>query len=794
MPDTSLPPDALPPDGWIGRPLPRAATRRLIEGRGRYLDDAAAKGELHAAFVRSPFPHAGFRITDRDAARALPGVRAVLVAEDLAPFCRSWRTESRAFPGLVSPQQGPLARERAVYQGEPVALILAASRAIAEDAMELIGIEWDELPAVTDAAAALEAGSSPVHLGLASNLAWRTEFGGGDVEDAFASAALVVEDRLTFTRHTGVPLESRGVLANYDPAAEALEVRLSHQLPHQMQVHLAELLDLPMGRVRVIAGDVGGGFGIKMHVYPDEMAVCAASRLIGRPVRYVCDRIEALMADIHAREHVMAARMAVDAEGRILAFDVDDIQGLGAYSVYPRSSTVEAMSVLRTVGAPYHFGAYRARLRCALQNKVPTGQYRSVGHPIGCAATERLMDLAATARGEDPLEFRRRNLLPEAMMPWTNPAGGRMAELSHTACMAEFERLLDLPALRAEIAAMRAAGRCIGLGYAAVVEYTASGPAAYGAAGVPVAAMDTVVLTLEPTGDVVARASVAEIGQGIQQGIVQVVADAVGVAPSRVTIHTGDTANAPHGGGAWASRGAAIGGEAAWGAGRKLRAEILGAAAALLQSTPEALDLRDGQVVDAQGVPRMALAELAATVFFRGHELPAGLQPQFTATQQYRREEDVFLTTNGLQASLVEVDPDTGIVTPLRHWVVGDCGRLLNPLLVDEQVRGGVVQGIGEALLEACRYDPGSGQFLTGTLADYLLPMADSAPDVTIGHVETPYSGSALGAKGAGEAGTCGAPAAVLNAVNDALASRGASVSEMPITPSVILRALGTLP
>lgn len=786
--------ETLPVDGWIGRPLPRAATRRLVEGRGRYLDDHAAKGELHAAFLRSPFPHAAFRITDREAARALPGVRAVLTAEDLAPACRSWRTQSLAFPGLVSPEQGPLARERAVYQGEPVALVLAASRAIAEDAIELIGIDWDELPAATDPVAALEPDAPAVHQGLPSNLAWRTEFGEGDVEAAFARAALVVEDRLVFTRHTGVPLESRGVLANYDPAAEALEVRLSNQVPHQMQTHLAELLDLPMGRVRVIAGDVGGGFGIKMHVYPDEVAVCAASRLLRRPVRWVSDRIEALMADIHAREHVMRARMAVDAEGRILAFDVEDIQGLGAYSVYPRSSTVEALSALRTVGAPYRFEAYRARLRCALQNKVPTGQYRSVGHPIGCATTERLVDLAAAARGEDPLEFRRRNLLREAELPWTNPAGGRMAELSHTATLAEFERLLDLPNLRAEIAARRAQGRLVGLGFAAVVEYTASGPAAYGAAGIPVSAVDTVVVQLEPGGDVIARASVAEIGQGIQQGIVQVVADAVGVPPSRVTIHTGDTGNAPHGGGAWASRGAGIGGEAAWGAGRKLREEILRAAASLLQTTPEALDLRDGQVVDGAGNPRMALSDLAATVFFRAQELPGGLQPQFTATHQFRREKDVFLTTNGMQASLVEVDPDTGIVTPLRHWVVGDCGRRLNPLLVDEQVRGGVVQGIGEALLEACRYDSGNGQLLTGTLADYLLPMADNAPDITVGHVETPYSGSALGAKGAGEAGTCGAPAAVLAAVNDALAARGAAVTEMPITPAIILRALGTLP
>jgi carbon-monoxide dehydrogenase large subunit len=617
---------------------------------------------------------------------------------------------------------------------------------------------------------------------------------GGDPEAAFAAAALIVEESFVFERHTGVTLEPRGVLASWSAAAGTLDVRISHQMPHQLQLHLSDLLGISLSRVRVICGDVGGGFGLKMHVYSDEIAVCAASRLLGRPVRFQADRMESLMADTHAREHLVTARLAIDADGHILAMDVDDIQGLGAYSVFPRSSTAEAMSALRTMGAPYRFAHFRARLRCALQNKVPTGQLRAVGAPIAVTVTERLVDLAARARGEDALEFRRRNLLRTEDMPYVTPAGSRMFGLSHHECLDRMIEFMDLSRLRREIAAMREAGRCVGLGFATTVEMTASGSEAYGRAGVPVASVDTAVATLELSGEVTAKASVSEIGQGIDQGLAQVLADAVGVDVDAVTIFTGDTRTVPHGGGAWASRGAAIGGEAAWGAGRALRAEILKVAAALLQTTAESLDVRAGNVVaHATGTPRMSVADIARTVTFNGYDLPAGLQPQLTISHHYRREHDTFLPNNGIQAALVEIDRDTGIVRMLRYWVVDDCGRIINPLLVDEQIRGGVVMGIGEALLEVCRYDE-NGQITSGTLADYMVPMACEMPDISVAHVETPYAGSVLGAKGAGEAGTCGAPGAVLNAVNDALAVAGVRVAHLPITPVSILRALGDLP
>jgi carbon-monoxide dehydrogenase large subunit len=777
----------------IGRALPREATRRLVAGGGRYLDDHSERGELHAAFLRSPLPHA--RVTlQTEAAAAIPGVHAVLTAVDLAAVCRPWRTVSKGFPGMVSPEQGPLADGRATWQGEPVAMVLAASRAIAEDAAEAIVAEWEELPAVTRLQDALAPGAPPVHPGIEGNRAWGTTLHHGDPDAAFAEAALVVEETLTFTRHTGVPLEPRGTLAVWEPGIGGLTIRLSHQMPHQMRLHLAEQLGLPISRVRVICTDVGGGFGIKMHLYQDEMAVAAAARLLGRPVRWISDRMEALMADIHAREHIITGRMAVDAGGNILGFDVADLQGLGAVSIYPRSSTVEAVSMLRVAGAPYRFAHARARIDCALQNKVPTGQYRAVGAPIGCAITERLVEKAARARGEDPWAFRARNLLRAEEMPAVNGFGAALHGLHHHAALEKARALMVLPALRAEIAAGRVQGRLLGLGLAVTVEFTATGPVAYGAAGVPVAATDTVVATLEPTGEVIAQASISEIGQGTTQALAQVLADAIGVAPGAVRVEAGDTAGAPHGGGAWASRGAAIGGEAAWGAGRALRAQLLEAAGALLQTSPETLDIRGGTVTDEQGTPRMTLAELGRLMLFRGHEMPMGVTPGLSAVVHYRREADATLANNGVHAALVEIDGDTGLVRVHRYWMVGDCGRVLNPLLVDGQYRGGVATGIGEALLEACRYDEGSGQFLSGTLADYLLPMATDIPDIALGHVETPYAGSVLGAKGAGESGTCGAPAAILNAVNDALESAGAApVTELPVTPVAVLRALGRL-
>ncbi len=777
-------------EAQIGASRPRARSRALLAGRGRYLDDINLPRQVHAAFLRSPVPAAVIDRLEVSAAARSPGVVAVLTWADLAPVCQAWRTLSAAFPGLAAPEQTPLANGRVTSVGEPIALVLAASRALAEDAVAAIELDWRERPAVGVATAALAADAPLVHPELGSNLAWRFAAETGDVAAAFASAATVVEERFVFSRHTGVTLEPRGILAAFEPSEGRLEVWASHQMPHQLQLHLGELLELAMSQVRVTASDVGGGFGVKMHVYPDEVAVCAAARLLGRPVKFVADRLESLMSDIHAREHVIEARLAVDAEGRLLAIDAKGVQGIGSHSVFPRSSTVETLMAMRTLGAPYGLAAARAQADVVFQNKAMTGQYRSVGHPIACAVTERLVDMAARARGEDPLAMRRRNYLEPGDGRCRTALGLEVFDLSHVACLDRLEALMGLPALRQSVAARRQAGEVLGLGFAAFVEMTATGSEVYGMAGVPVAAADTIQLAVEPDGSLKASASLSELGQGTDEGLVQVLADAVGVAPERIGLEMGRTASGPHGGGAWASRGAAIGGEAAWHAGRKLRGQILAAAAALLQTPAAALDLVAGCIVDAQRHERITLAALARTVHFAGHEFPQGTLPQLQVAHHYRREADIAIPTNGIQAALVQLCPETGLVRCLQHWVVHDCGRIINPLLAGEQVRGGVVQGIGAALFEHCRYDA-QANFLDGSLADYLVPMAMEMPDIAVGHVETLYRGSTLGAKGAGEAGTCAASAAVLNAVNDALAAVGGGrLAEIPLTPPLVLAAL----
>jgi carbon-monoxide dehydrogenase large subunit len=511
----------------IGRSMPRASTRRLVAGRGRYVDDISLKGELHAAFLRNPYANATFVISDVSAALSMDGVLHVLTAADLDAVCRPWTCVSRSFPGMVSPEQRALAKDRAIYQGEPVAIVLARSRATAEDALERIVVDWNELPAVASLSMALDSDAPLVHPDIKSNLSWQTDIK-TELADVFAKAALVVSERLTFARKTGVPLEPRGVLADYDATTDSLLVHISHQMPHQLQLHLADFLNLAPVDVRVVCSDVGGAFGIKMHVYQDEIAVCAASKLVGRPVKFIADRIESLISDVHAREHIIESRMALDDSGKILGFDVDDMQGLGAYSVFPRSSITEAMSALRAIGGPYRFDNYHASLRAVLQNKMMIGQYRSVGHPIACVMTESLIDIAARKRNEDPLELRRRNFVRADELPWVSPQGARMVDLSHERCLNKMIDLIDLPALRLQIDAMRAEKRMVGLGLASFLEFTATGAAGYGRAKIPVASVDIVVVTLEPSGEVRAQCSPCEIGQGIQQGLAQIIADAVG--------------------------------------------------------------------------------------------------------------------------------------------------------------------------------------------------------------------------------------------------------------------------
>ncbi|AVO45970.1 xanthine dehydrogenase family protein molybdopterin-binding subunit [Phreatobacter cathodiphilus] len=781
------------PNSYIGRAVPRPNARKLVEGRATYTDDVTLPRLVHAAFLRSPHAHARIVSIDTSAALKVPGVVRVFTAADLAAVCDPWVAVLAHLKGMKSAPQYPLPLERATWQGEAVVAVVAETRAAAEDGVAALAVEFESLPAQVDMETALAPGAVVIHPELGDNLVFTRTAETGDVAAAFASAHKVVEATFHTGRHTGVTLEPRSIIADYNRADGTLTVHHSTQAPHMMQNVFATQLRMAESDVRVICKDVGGSYGIKVHVYPDEMAVACMSKIMGRPVKFIADRFEAFGSDIHARDHRITGRLAVDAEGRFLAFDIDDLTGIGPYSVYPRTSAVEGNQVVNLCGGPYAFANYRCTTTVVLQNKAPTCQYRAVGHPIATTVTEGLVDLAAEALGMDKVAIRRKNLIPDDAYPCTSPAGMKFEGLSHHASLDKLLEMVPVDKIRADQAEQRKRGVYRGLGFASFIELTNPSPFMYGIGGAKISAQDGCTVRMDPDGSVVAMSGVTEQGQGTEAILAQIVAHGVGVPVSKVKVVTGDTRTVPYGGGTWACRGAGIGGEAALQSAIALKEQILEVAGAMLQAQGASLDIVMGEVVDkATGQARMPLAELGRIVYYRGDTLPKDLARELVQTRHFITKEYPFAFTNGIQASWLEVDVETGMVKLLEHWCVEDCGRVINPMLVDEQVRGGIVQGIGGALYEHCVYNE-DGQLLTTTLADYLVPMAAEMPDMHVGHVETPTKESLLGAKGAGEAGTAGAPAAIMNAINDAIAPLGAKVLAQPFTPDRILRALGTI-
>jgi len=644
---------------------------------------------------------------------------------------------------------------------------------------------------VTDPETALDAKTPVIHPELGDNLTFERLLNAGDPDRGFAEADVVVETTFVFGRHTGVTNEPRAIVADWNAGEQRLTVYQGTQAPHMMQNLFAKHLALEEHQVRVVTKDVGGSFGIKVHVYADEMATAALAKLLKRPVKFVADRLESFVTDIHARDHRVDAKIGVKRDGTITAFAIDDLTGIGPYSVYPRTSGIEANQVVNLVGGPYTCPNYRARARVVFQNKNVMCQYRAVGHPIATAVTEGLIELAAAKIGMDVAEMRRRNLFPDDKYPATGASGLKFERLSHHASLDEILRMMDYTGLRAEQARLRERGIHRGIGLASFIEVTNPSAAFYGVGGARISSQDGATVRLDAAGAVFCHSSVAEQGQGAESVLAQCVATSFGVPIERVRVITGDTDNTPYGGGTWASRAAGIGGEAGWQAGKALRGNVLAAAASILQADPQALDIRNGVVVDADtGRERMPLEEVARVVYFRPDTLPPGFQAEFAVTRHYVPRAWPFAFTNGVQASYLDVDIRTGQVRPLKHWCVEDCGTVINPQLVDEQIRGGIVQGIGGALFEHCLYDE-AGQLLNANMMDYLVPMAAEMPDIEVGHVVSPTADSELGAKGAGEAGTAGAPACVMNAINDALRPLGAApIAQMPITPERVLAAL----
>jgi carbon-monoxide dehydrogenase large subunit len=784
-------PDPADSTGEIGKSPARRMARRAVEGRGRYVDDLVLPRQVEVAYLRSPYAHADILGVDKAAALDVPGVVAIVTGAEIADRYTPWMGVMENQPALRTVPQHALAIDCACWQGEPVCAVVAETRAIAEDALELIAIDWREKLPVEDMETALDPSAPVIHASLGDNKMYERAVETGDADAGFAAATQIVEQEFRFGRHTGVTLEPRAIISAYDRADGRLTVHYGGQAPHLIQTLFAKHLDMAERDVRVIAQDCGGSYGIKSHFYGDEFATAILSMMLDRPVRWRADRIESFVSDIHARHHRVRARMGFDADGRILAFEIDDLVGGGPFSAYPRTSIVEGNQVLNIAGGPYRVGAFRGRTTVVFQNKVPVSQYRAVGHPMGIVACDSLLEQGAAALGIDPLEMRRRNFVPDDGYPVLSPGGVPLDDLSHQACLDKLVETIGLNALEADREAARHDGIYRGIGFASFIKGTNPGALIYGPARVPISAQDGCTLRLEPGGGVTCLTGVTEQGQGTETMMAQVIASAVGLPFDHVRVLTGDTDSMPFGGGTYGSRGAGIGGEAAWKAALTLRGQILEVAAALLQADAATLDIRDGTVVDAvTGTERMTLKELATIALLRSYELPDDFHPVLVATERFRVRDYIF--TNAAHAAHVEVDAETGFVRVLNYWVVEDCGRVINPQLVDEQQRGAVIHGLGDALYEHCLYD-GAAQLQNATMADYLVPMAYEMPDVSVGHVVTPTAKTDLGAKGAGESGMAGVPQTILSAVNDAISPFGGSVSDIPITPEDVLRALGNL-
>src|SRR5436309_1962216 len=537
------------PNSYIGRSVPRPNLARLTEGRGQYVSDVTLPRMAHVAYVRSPHAHARIVSIDSAAAQQAPGVIAVVTGPELAKVITPWVGVLTHLKGIKSAPQHAIAVERACWQGEAVCAVVAKTRAQAEDACELVEVKYEELPAVSDAETALDAATPVIHPDLGDNLTFEPKHEAGERSKPFADADEVIEATFLFGRHTGVCNEPRAIVADWNAGEQRLTAYHGTQAPHMMQNLFAKHLGLEEQQVRVVTKDVGGSFGIKVHTYADEMATVALSKLLKRPVKFVADRLESFVTDIHARDHRVKAKIGVKNDGTITAWEIDDLTGIGPYSVYPRTSGIEANQVVNLTGGPYTCGNYRARARVVFQNKNVMCQYRAVGHPIATAVTEGLIELAAAKIGMDPLEIRRRNLIADDAHPSQGPSGIKFEALSNHEAMAHLDSMMNYAGLRAEQDKLRKQGIYRGIGFASFVEVTNPSAAFYGIGGAKISAQDGVTVKLDAQGAIICQTGVTEQGQGAEAVIAQVAASSFGVPIERVRIITGDTDNTPSGGG-----------------------------------------------------------------------------------------------------------------------------------------------------------------------------------------------------------------------------------------------------
>ncbi len=756
----------------IGRRLLRVEDRSLLTGTAMFVDDIDLPGMLHARFLRSPAAHAEVLGIELDAARSVSGVRGVFAEEDLglAPLLPPIESSD-----AHTPARPLLARSRVRFVGEPLAVVVADSPYAAEDGADAIELRLRPLPVAGDP---LDSEPPAALHSPKTNVLFESRSEAGEIAEAFTRAATVVEREFRSPRQCATPIEPRGAVAADD--GEGIRIWSSTQAPHALARATAELLALPLDQVRVTVPDIGGGFGQKAHTYPEEIVVAWLARHVGRPVKWVEDRSENLAASSHARDQVVWARAAADEQGRLVAVEVDVTCDTGAYGVYPHGHILEALGTPAMVPGPYRLDRLRARARSVATNKCPEGAYRGVGLPVSTFVHERLMDVLAGELRIDRAEIRRRNLIGPKELPFTTVTHQRYDSGDYRMAL---ERALDAVGYEEfadEQQRARRQGRALGLGIACYVEYTGMGSAVFHSRGmVGIAGVDRAWLSLDGDGTVTVMTTLPSIGQGLATTFAQLAADQIGVGPESIRVRQPDTAKgAGTGTGTFASRTAIVGGGSIKAAATDLRDRLLQAASDLLEVAVEDLELRAG-AVGVRGSPgrQVSFAELATTDPAR-YQVEAAFDPDTTAYPY------------ATHACIVEVEPVTGAVKLERYVVAEDCGRIINPLIVEGQAHGAVAQGVGGALYEAIVYDA-EGQLLTASLMDYLMPVASDLASLEVEHLQIPAPGTPNGAKGVGEGGTLAPGPAIANAVSDALQIE---INELPLTPERVRRAAAQSP
>ncbi|HZP41840.1 MAG TPA: xanthine dehydrogenase family protein molybdopterin-binding subunit [Candidatus Binatia bacterium] len=774
----------------VGAAVKRVEDPRFLTGATQYVDDVRLPGTLAVAFVRSPHARARIRGIDASRAAALPGVVRVLLGEEVARRTKPLRPVAKAgtFPGTFkSCAVSVVAVAEVGFVGEIVAAVVAESRYVAEDAAELVEVDWEPLKPVVDAERALEPGSPLVHPEWGDNVMMTTGVKAGDPDGAFAAADVVVKARLRMNRHCASSMEGRAVLAAVDRARGQLTLWTSSQSPHVIRTHLARTIGHPEHLLRVIAPDVGGGFGLKANIFPEEIVCALAALDLGRPVKWIEDRRENLTASYHAKDIVSYVELAARRDGTILGLRGRFVVDAGADIACPWTPAVEPFQLVTALPGPYKIANVETSAVAVATNTSTTSPYRGVGLPAAQYAIDHIIDMAAAELGLDPAEVRRRNILTKDEFPYTAATGLAYDSATPKETLELALAKVDYAGFRRRQAEARREGRWLGIGVSSLMEMTGLGWELFrhfGLDWLDGAGADSAHVRMDSNGTVTLSVGTLSHGQGHATVYAQLVADTLGIRVEDVTLVQGDTRVTPFGWGTWGSRSTVQGGGAVLAASGRLREKILRLAGHMLEVAPQDLELADGAVT-VKGVPtkRLALAEVAYRAVY-GADVPPDEEPGLEAVCHYKGPTPY---ANATHVAEVEVDPETGRVQLLRYVVIEDCGRMINPMIVEGQLAGGIAQGVGNVLFEHLRYDE-AGQPLTTSFMDYLLPTAADVPPLEFGHLETPSPLSESGLKGMGEGGAVGPPAAVANAIADALAPLGGwrPIERLPATPEVV--------